>query len=157
MTALWDWALEAYGRPGVREALLELQDGQGQNVCLLLWAGWCAAEGRAPDAETLEEAADIARTWEETAVAPLRKVRRALKKPIPDMEPAAREAVRDQIKAVELAAEKALLQGLEACAPPPGGRAVAMEAALASASKAWAPVVPRAHLSQLAAKLSGGA
>ncbi len=153
--SLWSWALEVYARPGVREELLELQDGQGQNACLLLWAGWCAAEGRPLEPDAIEEAADIARTWEDTAVAPLRKVRRALKKPIADMEPLAREAVRDQIKAVELAAEKALLEGLEASTPPPGGKPVTAEAALALAAKAWAPVVPRAQLSRLAAKLSG--
>ena len=43
---LWDWAVAAYGADGVAPACLELQDAAGQNVPLLLWAGWCAAEAR---------------------------------------------------------------------------------------------------------------
>ncbi|HYE41970.1 MAG TPA: TIGR02444 family protein [Caulobacteraceae bacterium] len=152
---LWTWAVEAYGQPGVREDLLELQDGQGQNVCLLLWAAWCAAEGRPLERDTVEEASDIARTWEDAAIAPLRKLRRGLKKPIPDMEPTARESVRDRIKAAELAAEKALLEGLDAITPAPAGKPSATEAALAAAARAWGPTTPRGHLAELSAKLSG--
>lgn len=151
---LWTWAVAAYARPGVREALLELQDGQGQNVCLLLWAAWRAAEGLGLDPEAAEEACDIARTWDEACVTPLRKVRRALKKPIPDMETPAREAVRAQVKAVELAAEKALLEGLEAIGSAPSARPLAMEAALVAVARGWGQTTPRAHLAQLAAKLS---
>ena len=47
--SLWDWAVAAYSAEGVAEACLELQDSAGQNIPLLLWAAWCAAEGRKPD------------------------------------------------------------------------------------------------------------
>lgn len=154
---LWSWAVAAYGRPGVREDLLDLQDGQGQNVCLLLWAAWCAAEGRPVATELVEEACYIARTWDEAAVAPLRKLRRGLKKPIPDMETAAREAVRERIKAAELAAEKALLEGLEAISPASAGPPSPTETALVAAARVWGTTTPRGHLAQLAAKLSGDA
>ncbi|HZV84884.1 MAG TPA: TIGR02444 family protein, partial [Brevundimonas sp.] len=97
---LWDWALAAYRADGVADACLELQDAAGQNVPLLLWAGWCAAEGRAADAGTLEAASDTARVWEETAIAPLRAVRRALKVRAPDLDDGSREAVRAEVKAV---------------------------------------------------------
>ena len=38
--SLWGWTLEAYARPGVPEACLELQDEYGQNTSYLLWAVW---------------------------------------------------------------------------------------------------------------------
>ena len=72
---LWDWALEAYARPGVPEACLSLQDDHGQNTPLLLWAVWAEAS----DADLLTRAADVARRWDALAVSPIRAVRRALK------------------------------------------------------------------------------
>ena len=57
----WDWALKAYAAPGVQEACLQLQDGTGQNVPLLLWAGWTAATGRVLDEDAIEGACDCAR------------------------------------------------------------------------------------------------
>lgn len=152
---LWDWAVAAYGAPGVADACLALQDHHGQNVPLLLWAAWAAAGGRAPDDETLEAACDTARAWEETAIAPLRQARRILKAAVPDMDDAARLALREEIKAVELSAERRLLEGLEALAPPPSGpspSSLALEA-LAAVSRAWSPVTPRPALRVLAERL----
>ncbi len=97
---LWDWALAAYKREGVSEACLKLQDYFEQNVCLLLWGAWCADTGRLPDEDTLEAAADTARAWETTTVAPLRAVRRTLKAPVPDLDTDARLAVREQTRPV---------------------------------------------------------
>lgn len=37
---LWDWAVAAYGAPGVGEACLTLQDSHDQNVPVLLWSAW---------------------------------------------------------------------------------------------------------------------
>ena len=114
--SLWSWAVRAYARPGVQELCLSLQDDDGQSVCLLLWAGW-----RGPvDAETLEAAVDTAKTWHRTALDPVRAVRRTLKKPIPDMDDARRLALREEIKRVELSAERGLLDELEAISRPPG-------------------------------------
>ena len=118
---LWDWARTAYAVDGVADACLELQDAAGQNVPLLLWAAWCAAEGRAPDEDALEAAGDTARAWQDTAIGPLRAVRRALKPRAPDLDDGDREAVRAQVKAVELEAERCLLAALEALAPAPSG------------------------------------
>jgi hypothetical protein len=41
---IWDWALAAYGRPGVPEAALALQDRHGQNTSFLLWAVWAETD-----------------------------------------------------------------------------------------------------------------
>lgn len=154
MTGLWDWSLEAWTKPGVGDAAIELQDGYSQNTCLLLWAAWMSVRGLRLDADVLEAACDIARAWEETTVAPLRVVRRTLKKPVPDMEDGPREAIRERVKAVELDAEHALLDELEALAAEAKGPGQPMETALAAASRAWGGVTPRAHLNSFAARLS---
>ena len=150
---LWDWAVAAYGADGVADACLELQDAASQNVPLVLWAAWCAAEGRAPDEDALEAAGDTARAWQETAIAPLRAVRRALKPRAPDLDDEAREAVRAQVKAVELEAERRLLTALEALAPAPSTRPQPPIALMAAAARVWSPMVPRALLVQLADRL----
>jgi uncharacterized protein (TIGR02444 family) len=154
---LWDWALAAYARDGAQESLLGLQDSNGQNVCYLLWAAWAAAEGRPLSADDLEAGADAARAWDSAAIQPLRATRRLLKKPIPDLDDGAREAVRARIKAVELEAERALLDQLEALAPDPSAAAAPAAKALVEAARVWERVIPRAELERLAAKLDGDA
>ena len=151
--SLWDWARTAYAADGVADACLELQAAAGQNVPLLLWAAWCAAEGRAPDEDTLDAAGDTARAWQETAIAPLRAVRQALKPRAPDLDDLAREAVRAQVKAVELEAERHLLAALEALAPTSGGPARPALAAMVAAARVWSSITPRAGLVQLADRL----
>jgi uncharacterized protein (TIGR02444 family) len=151
--SLWDWAVSAYAAPGVADACLELQDVAGQNVPLLLWAGWTAAEGRPLDEEAVEAGCDTARVWSDTAIAPLRAVRRALKTPRPDMDGAAREAVRAQVKAVELDAERRLLEALEALSPAPAGPTRPPLQALVAVSRAWSERTPRVLLERLAERL----
>ncbi|WP_332655108.1 TIGR02444 family protein [Brevundimonas sp.] len=153
MSDLWDWAVRAYASDGVGEACLHLQDAAGQNVPLLLWAAWAARTGRSPDADTLEAACDIARAWQETAIAPLRSVRRALKGRNPDLEDADREAVRAQVKAVELEAERRLLAALEALSPLPEGAARPVLEALIAVARQWSSMTPRAGLTALAERL----
>lgn len=148
--SLWDWALTAYAADGVADACVDLQDAAGQNVPLLLWAAWCAAEGRAPDEDALEAAGDTARAWQETAIAPLRAVRRALKPRAPDLDDTDREAVRAQVKAVELEAERRLLVALEALAPVPSGAPQPPITLLVAAARVWSPMTPRAGLVRLA-------
>ncbi|MFT4912248.1 MAG: hypothetical protein ACI9YM_000822 [Brevundimonas sp.] len=150
---LWDWAVRAYGTEGVSETCLGLQDLHEQNVPLLLWAAWTATTGRRPDAETIEAAADTARAWDLAAVAPLRAVRRRLRAPIPDIDDPAREAVRTQVKAIELAAERHLLAALEALAPAPDAAPQPPITALAAAARTWGAVTPRPALVRLAERL----
>ena len=153
MSELWDWAVRAWAADGVNEACLHLQDAAGQNIPLLLWAAWAARTGRRPDADALEAACDIARAWQEAAIAPLRAVRRTLKGPNPDLDNADREAVRDQVKAVELEAERRLLAALEALSRPPEGGPVPLLEALVAAARGWSPMTPRAGLVELAERL----
>ena len=147
--SLWDWARAAYARPGVEASCLSLQDDDGQSVCLLLWAAW-----RGPvDAETREGAADIARQWQEVAIEPLRGVRAVLKKPLADMDNARRLDLREAVLAVEMKAERGLLEELEGLAGPPDGAAFAVIDSLAAVARVWGERTPREALKTLAGRL----
>lgn len=145
---LWDWTLRAYGQEGVPQACLDLQDAHGQNTSLLLWAVWAEAS----DPALLARAADVARRWDALALTPVRDIRRALKPPFAGIADDARQALREDVKAVELRAERVLMETLEALTGEPGG-AHAL-AALEAASKAWGPPAPADALAALAAALS---
>lgn len=148
---LWDWTLEAYARPGAPQACLALQDGHGQNTPFLLWAVWAETA----DAALLARAADLARRWDALAVSPLRAVRRALKPAFEGVADDAREGLREDVKAVELRAERVLLEALEALLEESGGGRGGASAlkALEAASGAWGPPAPDAALAALAAAL----
>jgi uncharacterized protein (TIGR02444 family) len=145
---IWEWTLEAYGRPGVAEACLRLQDEFGQNTDLLLWAVWAEVK----DPAALARAAEVARRWDEIALMPLRAVRRALKPALPPVKDAAREDLREDVKAAELRAERVLLEALAGLAGESSGGAHALEA-LEAASAAWNPSAPDDELAALAAAL----
>ncbi|MBS0363086.1 MAG: TIGR02444 family protein [Proteobacteria bacterium] len=144
---LWDWTLEAYARPGVPEACLALQDDHGQNTPLLLWAVWAETA----DAQLLARAADLARRWDGLAVTPLRAIRRALKPSFDGVDEGARHELREDVKAVELRAERVLMETLEDLASGPGA-APALQA-LKAASQAWGPPADDDALAALAAAL----
>ena len=150
---LWRWAVRVYAAEGVSEAALHLQDAAGQNVPLLLWAAWTARTGRCPDADSVEAACDVARAWQDTAIAPLRAIRRDLKGRNPDLDDADREAIRNAVKAVELDAERRLLAALEALAPPSSGAPRPVLDALITVARQWSPMTPRPGLTQLAERL----
>lgn len=151
--SLWEWSARVWATDGVQTAGLDLQDAQGQNLPLLLWAAWCAQTGRAPDADAIEAACDTARVWQETAVAPLRAIRRQLKTRIPDFGDADRDALRTQVKAIELDAERRLLAALEALAPAPSGPTKPVFPALIAVARVWGPITPRRSLELLAERL----
>lgn len=152
--SLWDWAIAAYARPGVTPACLVLQDTHGQNVPLLLWAAWAAETARAMDEETLEAACDIARAWSDNAVTPLRSLRRTLKAVIPDMDATNRLTLRDQVKAMELEAERHLLTDLAALTPMPDRSPRPAAEGLLAVARLWHRTVPRAALNELSELLS---
>lgn len=101
----WIWSLDVYGRPGVEEALLELQDRLGLDINLLLFACWAGATGRGRLTGG-EWGRLIGGTvgWRADIVAPLRAVRRHLKEcgNVPGA-----MALREKVKALELEAEYA--------------------------------------------------
>jgi len=146
--SLWDWSLDAYSLPGVSDACLNLQDEHGLNTAFLLWAVW--AEG-APEG-VLDEAAGLARAWDEAVLKPIRSVRQRLKPVFPGFEDSSREGLREDVKAAELRAERVLMETLERLAKNASGGTPALDALIA-ASRAWGVNPPEAALSTLAAAL----
>lgn len=149
----WDWALAAYARQPVAQACLHLQDAHGQNVPWLLWAAWMAGEGRAAD---LKDAARMMRAWDAEIGAPLRGVRRALKPARPPVDDAAKDALRDAVKAVELKGERVLMESLEALSGLPGAPIPVLDGLLAAAEASGDPP-RRSALEQLAIALEKAA
>jgi uncharacterized protein (TIGR02444 family) len=102
----WQFSIKFYAVPGVAQACIELQDEAKVDVNILFYLLWNATQGRA---FTKTDVAEIERQigpWRETAVVPIRNIRRALKSPPPVIEPAVAESLRTRIKAVELEAER---------------------------------------------------
>ncbi len=146
---LWDYALATYARPGVEAACLVLQDDHDQCAPLLLWRLWTLDEHRAVDDSLLDLATSAARAWDEAAVAPLRQIRRDLKRSFPPMSDADRAALRDEVKGAELRAERLLLETLEALATAEGGQDVPPLQALEAAARAWGRPAPAHALLEL--------
>lgn len=106
----WAFAVRVYGRPGVREACLGLQDRRGADVVAMLALLHHAARGHpAPRQEAVETLLGEVAAWRRAAVLPLRAIRRELKQamfpgdiaPGPDAERA-----RQAVAAAELEAER---------------------------------------------------
>ncbi|MEE2525610.1 TIGR02444 family protein [Hyphobacterium sp. HN65] len=76
--AFWDWSLEVYDQPAMREACLSLQDTHGLNVNICLWCAWLAQEGRDPRG-LLPDAIERLEPWSADITRAIRKVRRQLK------------------------------------------------------------------------------
>ena len=107
---LWTFALRLYGEPGVEQACLRLQDG-GADVCLLLTACWLGRRGAAFDASRLDSLKGVCEPWQEQVVQPLRSLRQNWRAQAQDDQALA--GLREQIKALELEAERKLLAKLE--------------------------------------------
>jgi len=151
---LWDYARVAWDKPGVSEACLALQDRHGQCVALLLWRAWAAAEGRSVSVATGRRAIAVARVWEVDIVAPLRTARRALAGGFEGDEPP--ERLRQAVRAVELDAERMLLDRLEALTPPPTGvRSSGLGQPLSTLVEAWNGARAESLSLSLAAALRG--
>ena len=145
--AIWDWVLGIYGRPGVPAATLALQDVHGQNTSYLLWA----VHAGTTNADLLARAAAAARAWDQTALVPLREVRRALKPPLAPFRDDRREQLREAVKALELGSERLLMETLDSLSSDRGDAPVLD--VLHAASQAWGRPAPDAALAVLAAAL----
>lgn len=159
MTAdFWNWAVKAYSGDGVAEACLSLQDDDGQNVPLLLWAAW---HGAPLDQALAMKAADMARIWSGEVIVPLRILRRRLNTALTEGDDAQRLPLREKIKGLELVAERALMDQLVVLENPEkfeeyqSVNAQAL-ANLRMVSAAWGDIVPDAGLERLTEALIKG-
>lgn len=101
----WRFIGAVYTRPGVRQSCLDLQERMQADIVLLLFAGWLARCGIALSKDLAREATVLVRPWREAVVQPLRAVRTTMKSS-PLMARPQAAALRDRIKADELAAER---------------------------------------------------
>lgn len=109
----WSFAVHLYGRPGVANACLLLQDRIGADVSLLLFALFIAQDQRIMlERADLEELDGAIAAWRGEVIRPLRSIRRRLKTgpdPAPD---SATELLLQQIKVAEIHAEQIELAAL---------------------------------------------
>jgi uncharacterized protein (TIGR02444 family) len=100
--SLWRFSLAFYAVPGVARSLIALQDKDGLDVNLMLFALWLGVSGRGPLGSDGFAAAERAiSTIRTEIVEPLRALRRRLRKN-PDMD---LQCLREGVKTLELAAE----------------------------------------------------
>lgn len=110
---LWQFALAFYGREGVANACLKLQELVGADVNVLIFSVYVATHHQCLLGPAQLARADAAvQSWRSDVVASLRRVRVRLRtgpSPAPNL---STEVLRSQIKASELLAEKIELAAL---------------------------------------------
>ena len=102
----WQFSVQFYAVPGVAPACIALQDLAGADVNLLFFLLWNAALGRKLSEPEVKEIDYLVGVWRNTAVIPLREIRRALKSPQKILSPDVTTVFRNRIKAAELEAER---------------------------------------------------
>jgi uncharacterized protein (TIGR02444 family) len=111
--SFWSFSLAFYARPGVAELCLDLQDGFGVDVNMLLYLLWQATRRRRLDAGEVGRVAALVADWRQHVVLPLRQTRRFLKTPAPSWPAAEAHALRERVKAAELQAERLQQETME--------------------------------------------
>jgi uncharacterized protein (TIGR02444 family) len=113
--ALWRFSLAFYALPRVAPALLALQDRDGLDVNLMLFALWLGISGRHPlDSSALAAAERASGTIRAEVVEPLRSLRRNLKHHAGEDI----QRFRESIKALELEGERLVQTRLAHLAGP---------------------------------------
>ena len=119
----WRFSLRLYRAPGVGDACIALQEEASVDVNLLLFLLWQSTQRRVLTAADVMSLDETIGGWRDTAVIPLRNVRRALKSAPGLVDPNTAEAFRTRIKAVELEAERLQQEAMYALAATmPAGR-----------------------------------
>ena len=114
--AFWQFSTALYAAREVEAACLELQDRDGLEVNLALFCLFAAQHRVRFDMPAIQAMRTIGIIWGHEVVAPLRDVRRSLKvrlaktSEVPENETVA--TLREEVKRVELAAEKAMQAAL---------------------------------------------
>jgi len=164
----WRFSLGFYRRAGVADACIALQEEADVDVNLLLFLLWHATSQRQLSAAEVSALEEKVAPWRNTAVIPLRTVRRALKSPdlineTALVRAATAELFRTRIKAVEIEAERLQQEAMHALArASPLGREVGSTEAAARANvEAYAallnaPLPQRAVETLLAALTAAG-
>ena len=112
-SALWRFSLAFYRQPGVADACLQLQDEAGADVNVMLYLLFLAARGHRVQADDVTRIEAHVAEWRNAVVVPLREVRRKLKLPFGAYEVALTAELRNDVKRIELAAERIQQEALE--------------------------------------------
>ena len=74
----WDFSVSIYGRPGVADACLFLQDRYGLDVNVMLFCVWVGSTGRGPlEVHEIDACVSRSSDWRKRVIEPLRQIRRA--------------------------------------------------------------------------------
>jgi uncharacterized protein (TIGR02444 family) len=118
-SAFWRFSLSFYAVPGVSEACLQLQEDCGADVNVVLFALFLARAGRLLGDEDVARIEALAADWRDNVVQPLRRARRFLRAPPGGFDPAGTASLRNEVKRIELEAERlqqlSLERNLPAC------------------------------------------
>ena len=113
-TPIWDFVLNYYGRKGVSDALIGLQDNHGIDVNMLLFLMWMAAQSKSVAADDVKFVSTTSQAWQRAVVVPIRGVRRLLKENAPLVPAEAAAAFRKKVQAIELEGEQLQLNAMAA-------------------------------------------
>lgn len=116
----WNFSVRTYGVERVSEACLALQAEQGVDVNMLLYCCWVASVYGEFGDEMFDAALRFSRSWRKDVVGPLREVRTRMKHESYCDHPGLAESqtqLRENVKRVELDAEKIQQTALETFAP----------------------------------------
>jgi len=108
--AFWKFSTGLYGAPAVEAACLELQDRDGLEVNLALFCLFAAEHRIRFDLTAIQAMRAIGLVWGHEVVAPLRAARRSMKAHVAENETVG--SLREEVKRLELAAEKAMQAAL---------------------------------------------
>ena len=102
----WDFSLALYASPQVQKACLDLQDGSGVDVNVLLYMLWHGANQKQLTNEDARSVLAAIEPWRVDVVVPLRTARRNLKQPAAAVDPQGADTLRAIVKKAELDAER---------------------------------------------------
>lgn len=107
--SLWNYSVRTYGKPGVADACLALQERYGLDVNVLLYCCWFGCTRGVVDEPLWDRVLAFSEPWADNVVRPLRAVRTWMKhagcaQPTVSNEECG--ALREQIKRTELKAEQ---------------------------------------------------
>jgi uncharacterized protein (TIGR02444 family) len=117
--AFWRFSVAFYGQPGVADALIALQDRDGFDVNLVLFALWLGISGRGTlGSDTLAAAEGVAGMLRSEIVEPLRRLRRKLR----NHSDGDVQRLREGVKALEFAGERLVQERLARLAASGGAK-----------------------------------
>lgn len=112
----WDFACRVYQKNGVADACIQLQDQHNINIPLLLFCCWAGQGYTALSPQEIQTLKQFSENYSQQTTQPLRQIRREMKQGYNSEWPITQadwEALRGQVKKLELETERVLIISLE--------------------------------------------